>query len=61
MPKWMTTIDKTSPVAALGLAAALSGAMLKDWMSQHDAVIMTVLCVIIAAKLIGYAISGLTA
>ena len=33
MPKWMTTIDKTSPVAALGLAAALSGAMLKDWMS----------------------------
>ena len=118
MPKWMTTIDKTSPVAALGLAAALSGAnpknlvlaaagaatiaqtgipgaqqavaylvfavigtlgvgvpvviyfamgersqavlgRLKDWMSQHDAVIMTVLCVIIAAKLIGDAISAL--
>ena len=117
MPKWMTTIDKTSPLAALGLAAALSGANpknlllavggaaaiaqtgisgsqqaiayavfaavatlgvgipvviyfamgarsgkllagLKNWMSQHNAVIMTVLCVIIAAKLIGDGISG---
>jgi hypothetical protein len=120
MPKWMATIDKTSPVGALGLAAALSGAnpknlllaaggaaaiaetgisgvqqaiayvvfavigtlgvgipvgiyvvlgvrsqellaRLKDWMTQHNAVIMTVLCVIIAAKLIGDGISGLAA
>jgi hypothetical protein len=119
MPKWMTTIDSTTPVAAFGLAAALSGANpknlllavagavaiaqtgipggqqaiaylifavigtlgvaipvgicfalgersakllagLKDWMSEHNAVIMTVLCLIIAAKLIGDAISGLT-
>ena len=119
MPAWMATIDKTSPLAALGLAAALSGAnpknlllavagaaaiaqtgipggqqaiaylvfaliaslgvaipvgiyfamgtrsgkvlgALKDWMSQHNAVIMTVLCLIIAAKLIGDAISALT-
>jgi Sap, sulfolipid-1-addressing protein len=119
MPQWMTTIDNTSPVAAFGLAAALSGANpknlllavaggaaiaqtgipggqqaiaylifavigslgvaipvgiyfalgersakllagLKDWMSEHNAVIMTVLCLIIAAKLIGDAISGLT-
>ena len=119
MPTWMATIDKTSPLAALGLAAALSGANpknlllavagaaaiaqtgipggqqaiaylvfaliaslgvatpvgiyfamgtrsgkllggLKDWMSQHNAVIMTVLCLIIAAKLIGDAISALT-
>jgi hypothetical protein len=119
MPKWMTTIDNTTPLAAFGLAAALSGANpknlllavaggagiaqtgipggqqalaylvfaligtlgvgipvgiyfalgersakvlagLKDWMSEHNAVIMTVLCLIIGAKLIGDAISGLT-
>ena len=119
MPKWMTTIDKTSPPAAFGLAAVLSGANpknlllavggaaaiaqtgisggqqalaylvfavigtlgvgipvvlyfamgdrsakllagLTDWMSEHNAVIMTVLCLIIGVKLIGDAISGLT-
>ena len=118
MPKWMATIDNTTPPAALGLAAVLSGANpknlllaiggaaaiagtgipsgqqaiaylifaligtlgvgipvviyfamgkrsekllagLKDWMSAHNAVIMTVLCLIIAAKLIGDAISSL--
>jgi len=118
MPKWMSTIDRTTPFAALGLAALLSGANpknlilavsggaaiaqtgipggqqaiaylvfaligtlgvgvpvvmyfalgkrsdkllgeLKDWMSQHNAVIMTVLCLIIAAKLIGDAIGSL--
>jgi hypothetical protein len=32
---------------------------LKDWMSAHNAVIMAVLCLIIAAKLIGDRISGL--
>ncbi len=30
MPKWMATIDHTSPVAALGLAALLSGANPKN-------------------------------
>lgn len=119
MPKWMTRIDKTTPLAAFGLAAALSGANpknlllavagaaaiaqtgipggqqalaylvfaviatlgvgipvgiyfalgersarllagLKDWMSEHNAVIMTVLCLIIGVKLIGDAIAGLT-
>jgi Sap, sulfolipid-1-addressing protein len=119
MPKWMATIDDTKPVAALGLAAVLSGANpknlllavggaaaiagtgipggqqaiaylifavigtlgvgtpvviyfamgdrsekllagLKDWMSAHNAVIMSVLCLIIGAKLIGDAISGLS-
>ena len=119
MPKWMATIDHTSPVAAFGLAAALSGANpknlllavaggaaiaqtgipggqqaiaylvfavigtlgvaipvgiyfalgersakllagLKDWMTEHNAVIMTVLCLIIGVKVIGDAISGLT-
>jgi hypothetical protein len=34
-------------------------AALKNWMSQHNAVIMAVLCVIIAAKLIGDAIGSL--
>jgi threonine/homoserine/homoserine lactone efflux protein len=117
MPKWMATIDKTTPPAAISLAAALSGANpknlllavggaatiaqtgipagqqaiaylifaligtlgvgipvviyfamgtrsekllagLKDWMSAHNAVIMSVLCLIIAAKLIGDGISG---
>jgi threonine/homoserine/homoserine lactone efflux protein len=119
MPKWMATIDKTSPPAAFGLAALLSGANpknlllavaggaaiaqtgipggqqaiaylifaligtlgvglpvviyfvmgarsekllagLKDWMTQHNAVIMSVLCLVIAAKLVGDGISGLT-
>ena len=119
MPKWMTRIDNITPLAAFGLAAALSGANpknlllaaagaaaiaqtgipggqqaiaylifavigtlgvgipvgiyfalgersakflagLKDWMSEHNAVIMTVLCLIIGTKLIGDAISGLT-
>jgi hypothetical protein len=118
MPKWMATIDKTTPAAAFGLAAVLSGANpknlllavggaaaiaqtgisaaqeavaylifaliatvgvgvpvglyfglgerservlagLKDWMSANNAVIMAVLCLVIAAKLIGDAIGGL--
>ena len=33
---------------------------LKGWMARHNAAIMTVLCLVIAAKLIGDAISGLT-
>ena len=119
MPKWMASIDKAKPVAAFGLAAALSGvnpknlllavsgaatiaqtgisagqqaiayavfavigtlgvgipvgiyfamgarsekilAGLRDWMSQHNAVIMTILCLIIGVKLIGDAIGALT-
>ncbi len=119
MPKWMATIDNTSPGAALGLGALLAGvnpknlllavggaatiaqtgipggqqaiaylifaligtlgvgipvaiyfvmgarsqkllAGIKDWMSRYNAVIMTVLCLVIAAKLIGDAIGSLT-
>jgi len=119
MPKWMATIDTTTPPAALGLAALLSGANpknlllaaggaaaiaqtgipagqqavaylvfaligtlgvgipvgiyfvmgersekllagLKDWMSAHNAAIMSVLCLVIGVKIIGDAISGLT-
>jgi hypothetical protein len=45
---------------ALGERSEKLLAGLKDWMSAHNAVIMTVLCLIIAAKLIGDAIGGLT-
>jgi hypothetical protein len=34
---------------------------LKDWMGQHNAAIMTVLCLVIGVKLLGDALSGLTA
>jgi hypothetical protein len=33
----------------------------KEWMAEHNAVIMSVLCLVIGAKLIGDAISGLAA
>lgn len=45
---------------AMGQRSQKLLAGLKDWMSAHNAVIITVLCLIIAAKLIGDAISGLT-
>lgn len=45
---------------ALGDRSGKLLAQLKDWMTQHNAVIMTVLCLIIGVKLIGDAISGLT-
>jgi hypothetical protein len=91
MPKWIATIDKTTPIAGTGISGgeqaiayavfALIGTVgvgtavviyfalgersqkllagLKDWMTAHNAVIMSVLCLIIAAKLIGDGISGL--
>ncbi len=45
---------------ALGDRSAKLLIRLKDWMSEHNAVIMTVLCLIIGVKLIGDAIAGLT-
>jgi hypothetical protein len=45
---------------ALGPRADKLLAGLKDWMSQHNAVIMSVLCLVIGVKLIGDAIGGLT-
>jgi hypothetical protein len=51
-----------APVAiylALGDRSAKLLADLREWMSRHNAVIMSVLCVVIAAKLIGDAISSL--
>ena len=44
---------------ALGARSEKMLAWLKDWMTQHNAVIMSVLCLIIAAKLIGDAIGSL--
>jgi threonine/homoserine/homoserine lactone efflux protein len=45
---------------ALGPRADKWLGSLKDWMGEHNAVIMSVLCLVIGAKLIGDAISGLT-
>jgi Sap, sulfolipid-1-addressing protein len=45
---------------ALGDRSAKLLTQLKDWMTEHNAVIMTVLCLIIGVKLIGDAIAGLT-
>jgi hypothetical protein len=45
----------------LGPRAEKPLAGLKDWMGEHNAVIMSVLCLVIGVKLIGDAISGLTA
>jgi Sap, sulfolipid-1-addressing protein len=58
------TIGVGTPVVlyfALGSRADKPLAGLKDWMSEHNAVIMSVLCLVIGVKLIGDAISGLTA
>jgi hypothetical protein len=44
---------------AMGERAARLLAGLKDWMGRNNAVIMSVLCLIIGVKLIGDAISGL--
>ena len=45
---------------ALGDRSGKLLGQLKDWMTEHNAVIMTVLCLIIGVKLIGDAIGGLT-
>ncbi len=57
------TIGVGTPVViyfALGERSATMLAALKDWMGRHNAVIMSVLCLVIGVKLIGDAISGLT-
>jgi hypothetical protein len=56
------TIGVGTPVViyfALGERSEKMLAALRDWMGQHNAVIMSVLCLVIGAKLIGDAISGL--
>ena len=57
------TIGVAIPVGiylALGKRSADLLDNLKNWLGQHNAVIMSALCLIIAAKLIGDAISALT-
>jgi threonine/homoserine/homoserine lactone efflux protein len=57
------TIGVGAPVAiyfAMGDRSAEPLTKLKDWMSRNNAVIMSVLCLVIGAKLIGDAISSLT-
>ena len=57
------TIGVGAPVGiylALGERSATMLAALKDWMGRHNAVIMSVLCLVIGAKLIGDAIGALT-
>jgi threonine/homoserine/homoserine lactone efflux protein len=60
----IATIGVAAPVViylAMGDRAAQTLGRLKDWMSHNNAVIMSVLCLIIGVKLIGDAISALTA
>jgi hypothetical protein len=45
---------------ALGERSEKSLTRLKDWMSDHNAVIMSVLCLVIAPKVVGDGISVLT-
>ena len=57
------TIGVGTPVViyfALGERSATMLATLKDWMGRHNAVIMSVLCLVIGVKLIGDAIGALT-
>jgi hypothetical protein len=57
------TLGVGTPVViyfAMGQRSEKLLARLKDWMGDHNAVIMTVLCLAIAAKLVGDGISGLT-
>lgn len=58
----VASLGVAAPVAfylALGKGSAEKLAHLKDWMSAHNAVIMSVLCLVLGAKLIGDAIAVL--
>ena len=58
------TLGVGTPVViyfAMGARSQKPLSELKDWMAQHNAVITAVICVIIGVKLIGDAITGLTA
>ena len=47
--------DRPRPVTVGGVLAEL-----KSWMAAHNAAIMAVLCLVIGAKLIGDAVTGLS-
>ena len=58
------TLGVGTPVGiyfVMGARSAKPLSELKDWMAQYNAVIMAVICLIIGVKLIGDAITGLTA
>lgn len=60
----IATIGVAAPVViffALGDRAPALLDRMKAWMGQHNAVIMTILCLIIGVKLIGQALGGLSA
>ena len=60
----IATIGVATPVViyfALGDRAPAILQKMKGWMGQNNAVIMTILCLIIGVKLIGQALGGLTA
>ncbi len=57
------TLTIAAPVViylTMGDRSAQLLAHLKNWMSRHNAVIMSVLCLVIGAKLIGDSLTGLT-
>ena len=59
----IASIGVATPVViyfAMGKRSADLLAEMKNWMARNNATIMSVLCLIIAAKLIGDAISALT-
>ncbi|NUT49172.1 MAG: GAP family protein [Saccharothrix sp.] len=59
----IATLGVGAPVVvhlALGARAAEVLAHLKEWMSRNNAVIMSVLCLVLGVKLVGDAIGGLT-
>ena len=58
----IATVGVGVPVAiyfVMGDRSAQLLARLKDWMGRNNAVIMSVLCLVLAAKVFGDAISGL--
>jgi hypothetical protein len=58
------TLGVGAPVGiylAMGKRSAELLGRLKNWMGQHNAVIMAMLCLVIGAKLLGDALSGLSA
>jgi Kef-type K+ transport system membrane component KefB len=59
----LATLGVGTPVGiylAMGKRSAELLSRVKDWMGQHNAVIMAVLCLIIGVKLLGDALSGLS-
>jgi hypothetical protein len=57
----MQAIDRFGAGKALGMGVLLNPKnLVKDWMAANNATIMTVLLLVLGAKLIGDGISGLS-